>query len=58
MNDTLVLARWLGVYGFFDEGCTWARLLNTQRDQQGEESPTSVVPVWLSPEHENIQESL
>lgn len=58
VNDTLVPARWLGIYGFLDEGWTWARLLEVSRDKQEDESPTSVVPVWLSLGHEHIQESL
>lgn len=52
VNDTLVPARYLGIYGFIDEGATWARLLNPETEPPDDDSPTSVVPVWLLPEQQ------
>ncbi len=51
VNDTLVPAHWLGIYGFIDEGATWARLLKSGRDNPENNPPTSVVPVWVSTEY-------
>ncbi len=58
VNDTLVPARWLSVYGFLDEGATWTRLHAKERDMLESDSATSVVPVWLTVERESIPESV
>ncbi len=42
LNDTLLPAKWLGLYGGVEQGCTWAELL-TEPDPKA----TEVLPLWL-----------